>query len=394
LWLSFVIQVEYHANELNDPDNFDSDDEYDQLKTNFKELGRHVEDKISSLASSYDSSAWKQDFRNNLIEATSYSVGHEQDHGKCDACGRSSNSSRIRIKLVDEDEVSKYDIGYDCMAKTYSFHTVYHFKTHLIDKIASRLESVSLEEFMEDADWIWREFNRFNHLMSHSQLHYENIRDENAVQIEEEECVQVQATVSTQSYHSSISIEKIKEYEKKKITGKEFQNVKNELLLHYYHQFNDNVFGGRLPNIRVITSAASETDPHLTWNPRLTTTAGRANLFTRGGRYTGGIELSSQVINGIVRLQSTLAHEMCHLATYINHHGSAGHGKLFFQYGNLITRKYGHITVSTCHSYKIPTKFVYKCMRCGDEFPRQRQVEYGTTCRCLGELMMFRYETK
>ena len=50
---------------------------------------------------------------------------------------------------------------------------------------------------------------------------------------------------------------------------------------------------------------------------RLNTTAGRCVYMRKGDLYKAHIELSPKVVDCLERLKETLAHELCHAATFI-----------------------------------------------------------------------------
>jgi len=50
-------------------------------------------------------------------------------------------------------------------------------------------------------------------------------------------------------------------------------------------------------------------------NVRMRTTAGKALLTKMGSTRTATIQLSDKVLDDCTKLQNTLCHEMCHVAT-------------------------------------------------------------------------------
>lgn len=66
----------------------------------------------------------------------------------------------------------------------------------------------------------------------------------------------------------------------------------------------------------------------ITWNKRLSNTAGRCMTSKKKGIRACRIELSEKVLTDPGRLQCTLLHEMCHAATWIYNEVN-GHGPLW-----------------------------------------------------------------
>ena len=103
---------------------------------------------------------------------------------------------------------------------------------------------------------------------------------------------------------------------------KSFKKLRNELTLKMFNIFNEEVFHNQLPR-----------DFSLTWNNRLTRTAGYCRHFTRREEgltsYESKIELSVKVVDTPARLRDTLVHEMCHAATWIIDNCRGGNSALF-----------------------------------------------------------------
>ena len=103
-----------------------------------------------------------------------------------------------------------------------------------------------------------------------------------------------------------------------------FKQRKQELAIRLYEMFNEKVFENRLPECMEIT-----------WNDRMTKTAGfcqnRKKITKSTGvvEYTARIELSSKVIDSAGRLCDTLIHELCHAATFIINQAKEAHGPIW-----------------------------------------------------------------
>ncbi|EIW68420.1 hypothetical protein TREMEDRAFT_63589 [Tremella mesenterica DSM 1558] len=107
-------------------------------------------------------------------------------------------------------------------------------------------------------------------------------------------------------------------------------------------------------------------DAQIEWNKRLLKTAGQAHTTrerladgTKVSKYK--ITLSEKVLTGEEQILNTVAHEMCHLATWIiNDDHKNPHGKLTKR-GRRVMRARPDIEVTTTHSYVIEYKYEWKC---------------------------------
>jgi predicted SprT family Zn-dependent metalloprotease len=146
----------------------------------------------------------------------------------------------------------------------------------------------------------------------------------------------------------------------------------------------------------------------LVWSRTLKTTAGRANwrreqIRMRTGplpsdvtveiRHHCSIELAEKVIDDEERLYNVLAHEYCHLTTFmISEVRNNPHGAEFKSWGAKATRAFADkgVEVTTKHSYKIEYKYIWECVTCGYEFKRHsKSVDpVRHSCgRCKGKLV-------
>ncbi|KAJ3023659.1 hypothetical protein HKX48_001883 [Thoreauomyces humboldtii] len=127
-----------------------------------------------------------------------------------------------------------------------------------------------------------------------------------------------------------------------------------------YAEFNESVFGGKLPD-----------DLTILWSRKLHTTAGRCFQERTGNVYMARIDLSTKVVDTIEKLRTTLMHEMCHAAQWIvDHTNKPAHGKVFKYWGQVAERVYPDIKTRACHSYEIAFKFWYVCQRCDARYGR------------------------
>jgi predicted SprT family Zn-dependent metalloprotease len=145
----------------------------------------------------------------------------------------------------------------------------------------------------------------------------------------------------------------------------------------------------------------------LVWSKTLKTTAGRANwrreqIRMRTGplpsdtkvetRHHCSIELAEKVIDDEERLYNVLAHEFCHLTTFmISEVRNNPHGAEFKNWGRKATAAFQSkgVEVTTKHSYQIEYKYVWECVACGYEFKRHsKSIDTARhSCgRCKGKL--------
>ncbi|KAF2814250.1 uncharacterized protein BDZ99DRAFT_437106 [Mytilinidion resinicola] len=160
---------------------------------------------------------------------------------------------------------------------------------------------------------------------------------------------------------------------------------------------------------QIATLTASTGGTKIVWSKTLKTTAGRANwrretFRTRAPdgtietkyRNHASIELATKVIDNPDRLRNVLAHEFCHLATFmIDGQRTQPHGAEFKAWARKVGRLFGDqgVEVTTKHSYEIEFKFVWECEGCGYEFKRHsRSVDPARhTCgKCRGKLVQTR----
>lgn len=88
-----------------------------------------------------------------------------------------------------------------------------------------------------------------------------------------------------------------------------FKKTRDELTRRLFELFNETVFDNQL-----------QRDFSITWNNRLTRTAGYCRHFTRRENgamfFESRVELSVKVVDTPCRLRDTLVHELCHAATW------------------------------------------------------------------------------
>ncbi|KAE8394167.1 SprT-like family-domain-containing protein [Aspergillus alliaceus] len=193
------------------------------------------------------------------------------------------------------------------------------------------------------------------------------------------------------------------EIEKKKAAlarRKSFDNRKAAVAEDFFKVLDDHVTGGRIQEMTEETGGIQ-----IIWSKTLQTTAGRANwkrekVRTEGEmsgadgapspKHHANIELAERIIDDEDRLLNTLAHEYCHLASFMisNVHNNP-HGPSFKQWGLKCKEalKYhpvygGRFEVTTKHSYKIDYKYVWSCVDCGQTYGRHSKSIDTTKSRC------------
>jgi len=184
---------------------------------------------------------------------------------------------------------------------------------------------------------------------------------------------------------------------------KDFAARKHAMAEAFLAELDNNVANGRIAELCEATGGIK-----LVWSKTLKTTAGRANwrreqIRLRTGplpsdlrieiRHHCSIELAEKVIDDEERLYNVLAHEYCHLTTFmISEVRNNPHGVEFKSWGAKVSRAFAHkgVHVTTKHSYKIDYKYIWECAVCGYEFKRHsKSVDpIRHSCgRCKGKLV-------
>nr|CAG4647806.1 EOG090X0464 [Moina brachiata]SVE92939.1 EOG090X0464 [Moina brachiata] len=137
-----------------------------------------------------------------------------------------------------------------------------------------------------------------------------------------------------------------------------FKKTKDELTSRLFYLFNEVVFDNLL-----------QRDFSITWNNRLTRTAGYCRHFTRREDgvtfFESRIELSSKVVDTACRLRDTLIHELCHAATWTIDNCRGGHGPMWRKWANRALKAFPELPpITRCHNYEIAYKFYYNCVVC------------------------------
>lgn len=187
---------------------------------------------------------------------------------------------------------------------------------------------------------------------------------------------------------------------------KAFADRKHDIAAAFLTKLDTTISQGRVSALSATTGGIK-----LVWSKTLKTTAGRANwrreqIRMRTGplptdtkveiRHHCSIELAEKVIDDEERLYNVLAHEFCHLTTFmISEVRNNPHGAEFKSWGRQATAAFAHlgVEVTTKHSYQIAYKYVWECVACGYEFKRHsKSVDPARhSCgKCKGKLVQIK----
>ena len=184
---------------------------------------------------------------------------------------------------------------------------------------------------------------------------------------------------------------------------KAFAEKKHDIATTFLTELDTKVCSGTISQLSAATGGIK-----LIWSNTLKTTAGRANwrreviriktssdppTYATETRHHCSIELASKVIDDEERLYNVLAHEFCHLLTFmISGIRNNPHGAEFKAWGRKVSGAFKDrgVEVTTKHSYAIEYKYVWECVDCGYEFKRHsKSVDTNRhSCgKCRGKLV-------
>ncbi|KAG9249706.1 SprT-like family-domain-containing protein [Emericellopsis atlantica] len=166
------------------------------------------------------------------------------------------------------------------------------------------------------------------------------------------------------------------------IKRREFDTRKHALAYSFLRELDQSITQGQLGQLVLSTGGVK-----ITWSKTLRTTAGRAtwrrskirlhNYGVDGDEikhhHYATIELAEKVVDDEDKLMNTLAHEFCHLATFmITKIITNPHGKEFRQWARKCSLVFGArgVNVTTRHGYKINFEYIWKCTGCEIEVKR------------------------
>ncbi|PVH75550.1 hypothetical protein DL98DRAFT_389527, partial [Cadophora sp. DSE1049] len=171
-----------------------------------------------------------------------------------------------------------------------------------------------------------------------------------------------------------------------------FGQRKHQLAVEFLREVDEIVADGKLA-----AKTAWVGGIQIIWIKRFRTTAGQAieetvtsdssddnGTKSTMNRHRASIKLSEYVVDDEVRLRNVIAHEFCHLATFIINDGNGGHGMLFKSWAEKCTEAFHHrgVTVTTKHSYKIHYGYVWKCTICTVEVKRHSKSVNAERVKC------------
>ena len=161
---------------------------------------------------------------------------------------------------------------------------------------------------------------------------------------------------------------------------------RQELAVGLYRKYNRLIFDDALP-----------LDMDVSWNKKLTSTAGLTHYKrlidreTSTAIYSCRIELATKVVDTSFKLERTLIHEMCHCAAWmIDHVAKPPHGHVFKKYATRAMVLVPGVEVSTCHNYEIFHPHRWQCGTCYQEYGRHSKsidVDKKVCGACRGKLV-------
>jgi len=176
---------------------------------------------------------------------------------------------------------------------------------------------------------------------------------------------------------------------------KDFNAQKHDIATKFLKELDISITGGRIAELSRTAGGVT-----ITWSNKLNSTAGRAHwrkqeIRTKHSdgrisaevKHTASIELAEKVIDEEHRLINTIAHEFCHLATFmIDGVKTNPHGKEFKEWAKKCSQVYGHrgVEVTTKHSYDIDYKYIWECGSCGTVYKRHSKSINPEKHRCGG----------
>ncbi|KAG6007667.1 hypothetical protein E4U43_000275 [Claviceps pusilla] len=190
-----------------------------------------------------------------------------------------------------------------------------------------------------------------------------------------------------------------------KLSKKSLQAARQSVAVAFLSELDEKVTKGRIAELTKATGGVQ-----LNWTKSLNTTAGRANwrretvrekqsdgkVLHEDFKHHASIDLAEKVIDTEVKLLNVLAHEFCHLATFmISGIVKNPHGKDFKSWAAKCSLIFGDrgIRVTTKHSYEIDFKYLWQCVSCHLEYKRHSKsidVERHRCGSCKSKLEQIR----
>ncbi|KAK8123823.1 HMG box-containing protein [Apiospora kogelbergensis] len=184
----------------------------------------------------------------------------------------------------------------------------------------------------------------------------------------------------------------------KRNAKKAFNAVKESVAERFLAELDEKVTEGQLAKLTAATGGIA-----IKWSTTLQSTAGRAHWkcketstmveqpdgsmssSSKQKLHTAHIELATKVLLNESDLLNTVAHEFCHLATFIlDGKPKAAHGAEFKRWGARCSRVFGDrgIVVTTKHNYEIEYKYIWRCVECLTEVQRHSKSVDPVKHRC------------
>ena len=87
------------------------------------------------------------------------------------------------------------------------------------------------------------------------------------------------------------------------------------------------------------------------------------NQLPQGARRTAIVELSTKVVDNEARLQTTLLHELCHVAAWmVDGNVKPPHGPCFKKWATIANNAIPTVPIQTKHNFEIQYKYSWECM--------------------------------
>ena len=187
---------------------------------------------------------------------------------------------------------------------------------------------------------------------------------------------------------------------------KEWEASKNTIALAFLSELDQKVTNSEVSRMSESTGGVK-----IIWSTKLNTTAGRAHWKREGlcrkptphnpnpvpiYNHHCSIELATKVIKDTHQLINVLAHEFCHLTTFmISKDLKNPHGAEFKSWGRKVERAMvgRDIVITTKHSYEIQWKYVWQCQGCRRDVGRHSKSIDTKKMRCgncKGELVQIK----
>lgn len=177
---------------------------------------------------------------------------------------------------------------------------------------------------------------------------------------------------------------------------KAFSEMKHTVAQSFFYELDEKITQNRITEFCAATGGVK-----IFWSNKLCSTAGRAHWKRETIKSTGkgpdgnpapptyrdraSIELAEKIVDDEDKLLNVIAHEFCHLATFmISNMKTNPHGREFKAWGarcSHVFRDRG-IDVTTKHTYEIDYRYVWECENCGQEYKRHSKSIDVTRHRC------------